>query len=456
MSNASLFRSARRLGPVLLAALPVLASASAGDRWPAFQNGGNTSILAEDLPRKWSPDQNVAWSIELPGYGQSAPVIWKDRIFLTAVEGDNKETFIAAAFRADDGQKLWEKKFPASVKKPNTNTTSRAAPTPLVDDEGLYVLFESGDLYGLSHSGEQRWHRQLFGEGDSVLENRHGYGSSPTQTENAVIVLLDHEGPSYLAAFSKQTGKPLWKTERSSRTSWSSPQVARVGDADQVIVSSAGTVDGYDARTGKALWSLEGIQGNTIPSVTIAGDRVFVGASTPRGAAGSEQAAASNCCLEIQPHAEKGYAILWKAAKAVCHYVSPLHHQGWVYYVNNQGVLRCVDAETGAQKYEVRMGESCWAQPVACGEFLYFFGRSGLTKVIRAGGEYEEVAENRLWPEDKPPQSKTPRPSAENKPGPGPPGPGYHDPIVYAVAAVDGAFYVRLGTHLYCVRKEKL
>ena len=45
-----------------------------------------------------------------------------------------------------------------------------------------------------------------------------------------------------------------------------------------IVVSSSGTVDGYDAQTGTLLWSHEGLAGNSISSVTAQGEMVFVGA----------------------------------------------------------------------------------------------------------------------------------------------------------------------------------
>jgi hypothetical protein len=119
--------------------------------------------------------------------------------------------------------------------------------------------------------------------------------------------------------------------------------------------------------------------------------------------------------------------------------------------VSSVGVLRCVNVESGEQEYETRMGEPCWAQPIACDERLYFFGKRGVTKVIRAGGQYEELAENRLWPEDDPPLPKGERRAPAKAGGEASESTGteYLDPLVYAAVAVDGAFFVRLGTHLY-------
>jgi outer membrane protein assembly factor BamB len=426
--------------------------AVAGDVWPSFQNGGNTSVDVKDLPAEWSPDSGIAWKIELPGYGQSAPVVWQKQIYVTAIEGDQKEHCIIAAYDVETGNSLWQKTFDSSVPSKASAMVSRAAPTPLVDSDGVCVLFESGDLRALTHGGELRWSLALFDRADKAFNGNHGYGASPAQTDSHVIVLVDQKSPglSYLAAISKASGEIVWKTERTERASWASPQVARFEGHSQIVVSSGGSVDGYDAADGKMLWTKTGLSGNTIPSVTLQDDLVFVGASEPRSGGSADQAAASNCCLRITPQSESGFALQWAAEKAVCSYVSPLVHQGYAYYVNSVGVLRCIDVSTGKQQYEVRMGTPCWAQPIANRDRLYFFGKSGITKVVKAGPVYELLVENRMWSDETPPVStntqkyESAESSAKEKSAS-----ESLDPVVYGVAAVDGAFIARLGTHLF-------
>ncbi|MDA1013773.1 MAG: PQQ-binding-like beta-propeller repeat protein [Planctomycetota bacterium] len=334
---------------MLTSLLLISFTVQADDNWSSFHNGGNTSIDAGRLPLRWTPDEGVDWSVPLPGYGQSAPVVWNDRLYLTAVEGDNKESNILLASDVRSGEILWTRRLAATVTVRNSYMVSRAAPTPLVDASGVYALFESGDLQAFSHDSQPLWQRSLFDSNDRAFQNGHGYGASPAQTHDAVIVLVDHRGPSYLMSASKKTGETLWRTERSPRSSWSSPRVVRIGDQTQIVVSSSGTVDGYDAATGKALWSHTGVSGNLIPSASASGDRIFVGAAVSRTDPDARSAAASNCCLQITPDSPAGYRLLWQADKAVCDYTSPLAYRGHVYYINKVGVVYCLDAATGQQ-----------------------------------------------------------------------------------------------------------
>ena len=71
--------------------ISIAISANPVDVWPAFRGGGNSVSAAKNLPLKWSDKDGVAWTTKLPGTGQSSPVIWRDRAFVTSVDGGNKE-----------------------------------------------------------------------------------------------------------------------------------------------------------------------------------------------------------------------------------------------------------------------------------------------------------------------------------------------------------------------------
>lgn len=341
------------------------------------------------------------------------------------------------------------------MKAKNSYMVSRAAPTPVVDEGGVYALFESGDLHALTHEGKKRWAVALFDDTNGKFQNGHGYGASPAQSNKAVIVLVDHKGPSYLLALSKETGKLLWKTGRRSRSSWSSPQVTRAGGREQVVVSSTGTVDGYDAEGGKLLWSHEGVSGNSISSVTVQGDRVYVGAGVQQQEKHPDRVPSSNCCLRIRPGSEAGYEVVWKAERAGCHYVSPVVHKGHAYYVNQAGVLQCLDAKTGKEVYSKRTAGPCWAEPIAAGEYVFLFHKDGRTTVLKAGAKFEPVGTNWLWKEGagpRPARTYEYEPEGPKDTRPRRPAGHYQDPIVYGVAAANGSLFVRLGTCLICVR----
>ena len=75
--------------------------------WPGFLGAGSSTIDPASIPLKWSPTENVAWDASLPGHGQSSPVVWGDKVFVTTIEGDNKETCHTLCLSLTDGKILW-------------------------------------------------------------------------------------------------------------------------------------------------------------------------------------------------------------------------------------------------------------------------------------------------------------------------------------------------------------
>lgn len=441
------------------------------DAWPGFRGDGSSISAARGLPVLWSPTENVAWRTPLPGYGQSSPVVWNGRAFVTAVTGDQKETLSVVAVDVASGRAVWVKEFAATQKGKNNPMMSRAAPTPVADADGVVCLFESGDLVALSHDGGRRWARSLTRD-HGEFKNNHGLGSSPAQSGRAVFVLADHAGPSYLLAVDKATGEDLWKADRPSRTSWTSPVVTRLGGKPVVLASGGGTLTAYDPADGAELATLAGLVGNTIPSPTAAGELVVIGGGENRMKPDLAASARSNCCVRlVMKDGKAAFEPVWQASKLVSQHASPVVHRGHAYFVSKAGFAHCVDLKTGAEQYAERLADPCWATPVGAGDHVYFFGKGGVTTVLKAGPDYDKVAVNRLWSagdfarrqgEAKKAAADTlPKPPEGKGPGGGPPLPKDEQDaarysavgdVVYGVAVVDGAFLVRTGTELICVR----
>ena len=450
----------------------IASSAQAADTWTGFRGNGSNISTAANLPVKWSPEKGVHWIETVPGYGQSSPVVWKNQVFVTAIEGPQQGTCLLHAYDISNGQKLWTKEFKASQTTKTSSMVSRAAPTPVVDENGLYVFFESGDVAAYSHSGDLLWHRSLVKDYGKFVSN-HGIGSSLAQTANDVIILIAHDGPSYLVALNKKTGKPTWKTDRESGVAWSSPVIADRNGIPEVIVSARGTVKGYQGLTGELLWTHTGLSGNTIPSASVLGEYILIGAALDRRKPDAEKASASNCCLKlITKDGKPGYELLWKAKKAVSSFCTPLAYQGCAYFVNKVGVVYCLDLETGKQNFAQRLSGPCWSSPLAAGDHIYFFTKKGPTDVIKAGPQFELLTTNTLFAEPAEKQdtkqettsnAKSTKPSAseqKEKPASGnrPSGRssgGYPalGPTIYGTAVVDQTVLIRTGTKLYCIGK---
>jgi outer membrane protein assembly factor BamB len=188
---------------------------------------------------------------------------------------------------------------------------------------------------------------------------------------------------------------------------------------------------------------------------------VLVGAGSDRRGAGAGNAASkANQLLELTNAGGKIVATAkWQAEKATSSTMSPLPHRGLAYFANQAGVLFALDMETGKEVFNKRLDQSSMATPIGAGERVYFFGRDGLTTVLKADREGTVLAKNTLTlkPDLKPEASQfdgamgggKKAEAKGGKQGGGPP--GMDKPSVYGVAAVKDRILLRTGSHLYCV-----
>ena len=246
--------------------------------WPEFRGlGDSLSGYCESTAQLGSGKESRVEGGDA-GYGQSSPVVWDDRVFLTSIDGAEKETLYVFCLDLKSGSELWRRQFAATQPVKNDDMTSKGAPTPCVDRDRLYVFFESGDLLALDHDGRQLWSRKLTEE-YGPFQGNHGVGSSPRLTSDGVAILVAQGGPSYLLLADKASGKTLWRTERETKTAWTTPCIVRHGGKEQIVVSVNGRIESYAADDGRSLWLVDGIRGNLFSSATIAGDLLVAGSA---------------------------------------------------------------------------------------------------------------------------------------------------------------------------------
>ncbi len=360
-----------------------------GDVWPGFRGNGTSTTTKEELPLEWSEKEGVTWRSALEGFGQSSPVIWKGRVYATSTGGDRKEHLYLESFALANGKRTWKREITASEKVDAvTKMISQGAPTPVTGPDGVYAFYESGDLVAFDHDGNKRWSRKLtveFGK----FKGGHGVGSSLVGSPGRLLLLIDHDGPSYLLCLDRKTGETIWKADREPRVSWTTPLYLEHEGEGRVIISSNGTLEGYRLGDGKRLWWVENIQRNTVASPSSDGKLVVIGSSSPRQ------------CLAVRLGGEGDVAkthIAWRAESATSSFSSPLLHGGTAYFVNRAGTLQAQRMMDGKQRWEYRLPDGCWASPLAAGQRLYFFCKNGTTVVLDGNAEEPTVLAENILP----------------------------------------------------------
>ena len=371
----------RSIAVLVFLAIPV---GSYADNWPGWRGPGNRGITAETkLPLNWSATKNVRWKVELPGAGVSQPVVWEDRIFLTASDGRANDQLHVYCYHRADGKMLWHAKLFGSAPTDLYPPGGMAVPTPATDGKLLYVLFGTGDLAALDFDGKPAWIRSLAEE-YGPFRNRWGMGTSPILVGDILYVQVDHWSQSYLLAVDAKTGANRWKADRPGSVNWTSPLAVKVKDRLEIITFGTNFVRSYDAEKGNELWRVDGMHFQCIPSPVVLGDLLF--------------ACSGDNTMAIKLDGSKGDLtksnVLWKNKKANAFVPSPLLYKDQLYLPADRNFVTCYDARTGTQLWKERLGESFHASPVGGADRVYFTTKEGSVKVVRAGPSFELLADN--------------------------------------------------------------
>jgi outer membrane protein assembly factor BamB len=394
-------------------------------------------------PVEWSEKKNVRWKVALPGQGHSSPVVFGDRVYVTAaapvgeaqkpvhdsapgvhdsVPVTHTNQYMVLALSRSDGRVLWKKVVREEwPHEGGHDTGSPASNSPTTDGEFIYAFFGSRGLYCLDTNGAVQWQKDL---GKMWTHHAHGEGSSPVLHGDTLLVNWDHEGDSFLYAFDKRTGQQLWKTPRDEKTSWATPLVVDVEGKPQVIVSATKRVRGYDLATGLLIWECAGLAVNVVASpvhwrgILIAGnsyDRQAMVAIRLAGAKG-DITGTSN--------------VVWKLNRLTPYVSSPLLYGDTLYHIrHNQNILVRLDPATGEFRGEpLRLDgirDFIFSSPVGAAGRLYVTGRDGSTAVLRHDRENATLAVNHL-----------------------------DDSFSASAALVDKELYLRGEKFLYCIAEK--
>src|SRR5437867_3724632 len=130
-------------------------SASHAADWPQWR-GPNASGVADgrSLPTHWSQTGNIRWSVKLPGWGTSSPVVYGERLFVTSqVEQGGKKSLLTLCFHRDTGKELWRHDFGLGIDQRAHEKSNLALNTPAVTEDAVYIAFGNSDVARYSHDG---------------------------------------------------------------------------------------------------------------------------------------------------------------------------------------------------------------------------------------------------------------------------------------------------------------
>lgn len=381
------FRSPAFAATVLFAVLST--SATKAENWPGWRGPSRTGVTSDTgVPDEWSASDNVLWKTPLEGLGTSNPVVWDDRVFLTASLGRDQGELHVLCIDRDTGKTLWKQKLWGTAPTLFYTVSGMASPSPVTDGTHLFAFFGTGDVFCFDLDGQMIWQRSLADE-YGPFENRFGASSSPLVFEDTVILQCDHYGESYVIALEKETGANRWKADRAGNwLSWSSPQLIQAGETQELIVSGSERLDGYDPKTGDHLWTVRGQARECVPTPVV-GDGFLISVSGPNGTHFAVKPGGRGDVTESH--------VLWKNERGTSFVPSAILVGQRYYVADDKGVATCFDAEAGKLLWRKRLEGRFTASPVSAEGKVYFTSESGQTMVIDAAKEdYDELARNEL------------------------------------------------------------
>jgi outer membrane protein assembly factor BamB len=382
---------------------------TSNDNYPSFRGqGGYGIILQKNIPSDWdgSTGKNIRWKTTVPLPGNSSPVIWGDRIFLTGASESKREVY---CFDRNSGKLLWtaqvENITGSSKEVPKvTKETGFASPTPVVNATGVYAVFSNGDLIALDLSGKQLWSISI-----GLPQNHYGHASSLQIYNDLLIIQYDQRTGSKIFALSTVTGKTVWSTTRPVKVSWSSPIIINTSKGPQVITCADPYVAGYDAKNGNELWKVDAISGEVGPSAAYANGIVFTVNDYSKLAA-----------IKLDPQPVQ----IWENNEYLSDIPSPVATDKYLIVVTSYGVVACYDPLTGNKYWEKELDAPVYSSPVIAENKVYLMDKTGKMHIFKLEKEFSAVAETKLG------ESSVSTPAFSN-----------------------GRIYIRGEKNLYCISK---
>ena len=176
--------------------------------WPAWRGPEGNGVTSEkNLPLKWSATEGVRWRAELPGPGNSSPIVWGDRVFVTqAVPKDKRRTIMC--FNRKDGKLVWQSGVTYTEAEQTQESNPYCAGTPATDGKLVYASFGSAGVYAYDLEGKEAWHRDL-----GKLNHMFGNSISPVLYNDLCVMNYGPDPKARLIALNKKTGETVWEAE---------------------------------------------------------------------------------------------------------------------------------------------------------------------------------------------------------------------------------------------------
>jgi outer membrane protein assembly factor BamB len=415
----------RRLLATILFPLVLLPPLAMAADWPQFRGpDGQGHSTSKNLPLTWSETENVIWKVALPGLGWSSPSVKGKQIWVTTAD-DEGHSLRAVALDRKSGEMLhnvevFQLENPGSIHANN----SHASPTPVVDDDRVYVHFGGHGTACVSTDGRVIWKTHAL-----KYNHQHGPGGSPVVWKDLLIINCDGTDVQYVVALDKRTGEIRWKQDRlhtseARRTgklevpmAYCTPLLIDVNGQTQLVSLGSDAIVAHNPENGDELWWFTFSGYSNVSRPVYGKGMLFFSSGFGAPEFYAIKAEGRGDVTETNK--------VWSVKAGIVPLdVSPLLVGDELYTISDSGIAVCYDAPSGKPHWQKRLSSKFWASPVYADGRIYCLDEAGTTTVLAGGKEFETLATNKL--------------DGQTQASP---------------AIVDGVIFLRTDTHLYRIEK---
>ena len=362
-----------------------------GTEWNQFRGKTGQGHANTKLPIKWSKNSpNLLWRTEIDGTAWSSPILVNGLVVITNSRTSTKDNSLELEALAMDGETgilTWRCSLFSYADMPRIHRkNSYASPTPFFDGVSIFVHFGNLGTASLTPDGEIRW-KKVFS-----YSPVHGSGSSPVVHDDLLLFSADGASDPAIYAINKMDGTVRWKKKRSSNSkknfSFCTPLVVPRGKDFQIISPASDYVFSYSLN-GDELWKSHYPGGySVVPRPVFSSNMVFVSSGYDRPTLYAINTDGRGDVTSTK--------VVWEISKLVPRNSSVVVVDDLLFMAADNGVVSCLDVNSGSAHWNERVGGSCSASLLHADNLIYLTDETGKTYIFRATKEFEEVAVNDL------------------------------------------------------------